>query len=147
MKTEELKIKVKSLAAESQMIKARERHFRQQTTKCMNDASLGQYAEEHRTNLLSLKRHRIGMNANGGLRRASRKAQLAAAFMRGHNYRRVEQRNKEGKTPISATELASELKTFGYEQKLETVARWLAEPEVPVPETVATPELQAQTAA
>lgn len=83
-----LKVKIKSLAAESVIIRNMERKFLGYAKKCIlnND---GKYSGTHMDTFSGLRTHRTY-----DVRNESRSAQLAYGYLRGHKYRDLERTSK-----------------------------------------------------
>ncbi len=97
----QLRVNVKSLAAEAKIIRAECRKAR--------DDELAGYLHSHRVNRL---------------RHESRLSHLALAYIRGMEYRRVEQKAKEH---VSAVELFKKVQKFswGSRREVELIEAWL----------------------
>lgn len=85
-----LKIKIKSLAAEAKIIRQEERKYLKHARACESE----EHAEEHRFTMRSLQSHR-----KGGVRSEQRCSLLAYGFLKGMPYKRMEQSCRENNKP------------------------------------------------
>ncbi len=109
MRTVELKIKIKSLAKEAQIIREEERRRLALTSD--------------RKKYMELREHRVGK-----VRSAARYAQLAYGFLRGKPYRTIEAKCHKGNEPFAKL-LESEIVRFGEafanEELYDAIRNWL----------------------
>lgn len=93
----ELRVKIKSLAAEARIIRNEEQRVRESMTACVGKPEATAWLA---SSYASLRSHRVG-----DVRRESRYSQLAYAMLRGRTFERTEP--KSDRCKIDARKLAS----------------------------------------
>jgi len=119
-----LKVKIKSLASEAQIIRAEERKWKRRlpTYKFGNQPSPIYFG---------LHEHRICV-----VRRESRSALLAYGFIRHKSYRSIEQKNKQGHEPAQSWRIAELVSKYGIpsdwlplknNERAAKISEWICE--------------------
>lgn len=118
----ELRVKIKSLMVEARLIRQEEDRAREHIARSMASVMHpGVHVEEHRRTFRSLREHRVW-----SVRKESRLALLAYAFLRGRDRERTEGKRAPSVAVIDGIRLHKLIERFGFGAVEQTkVFLWL----------------------
>jgi hypothetical protein len=121
MKSTQLKIKIKSLASEQEIIRQEEGKLKR-TIRSIRSWQQTNDPVPQEEALQSITHHR-----KIEVRRHLRYAHLCYAYMRGMPYKAVESRTRTGNEPVKSLVIAEVGRFVGKHVKAEEIERWLSE--------------------